>query len=159
RAYHRWFSPTLQRDMELLVFGESGARVLAFPTSLGRFHEWEDRGLVGSLADRLGAGRIQLYCVDNIDAESWYASDHHPAERARRHDAYDRYVLDEVSPFSREQNANPFLIVTGAGFGGYHAVSFALRHPEVCGRLLAMSALCDIKRFADGYYDETIYFH
>jgi esterase/lipase superfamily enzyme len=159
RAYHRWFSPTLQRDMELLVFGETGARVLAFPTSMGRYHEWEDRCLVRSLGDRIGAGRIQLYSLDSIDTESWYARDRTPAERAQRHDAYDRYVRDEVLPFAREQNPNPFVIVTGAGFGGYHAINFALRHPEACGRLLAMSALCDIKTFTDGYYDETVYFH
>src|SRR5436189_1244737 len=28
------------------------ARVLAFPTSMGTCHEWEDRGLVAALADR-----------------------------------------------------------------------------------------------------------
>lgn len=28
RSYHRWFSASLQRDMELLVFGHAGARVV-----------------------------------------------------------------------------------------------------------------------------------
>jgi len=37
RAYHRWHSPSLGRDMELLVYGHAGARVLVFPTSQGRF--------------------------------------------------------------------------------------------------------------------------
>ena len=43
REYHRWFSPSLGRDMELLIFGHAGARVLVFPSSLGSFFEWEDR--------------------------------------------------------------------------------------------------------------------
>ncbi len=34
REYLRWFSPSLQRDMEMLVFGHAGARVLVFPTSM-----------------------------------------------------------------------------------------------------------------------------
>jgi esterase/lipase superfamily enzyme len=36
REHHRWFSPALGREMELLVFGHSGARVIVFPTSQGR---------------------------------------------------------------------------------------------------------------------------
>ena len=43
REYHRWWSPSLHRDMELLEFGHGGARVIAFPTSRGRFYEWADR--------------------------------------------------------------------------------------------------------------------
>lgn len=31
RAYHRWFSPHMGHEMELLVFGQSGAKVLVFP--------------------------------------------------------------------------------------------------------------------------------
>src|SRR5689334_13567245 len=30
REYHRWYSPVLGRDMEMLVFGHAGARMLAF---------------------------------------------------------------------------------------------------------------------------------
>ena len=32
--------------MELLIFGWGGARVLVFPTSMGRYYEWEDRGII-----------------------------------------------------------------------------------------------------------------
>jgi hypothetical protein len=49
REYHRWYNPSLGRDMELLLFGPGGARVLAFPTSMGRFFEWEDHGMVDAL--------------------------------------------------------------------------------------------------------------
>jgi len=44
REYQHWYSPSLGREMELLIFGHAGARVLVFPTSMGRFFEWEDRG-------------------------------------------------------------------------------------------------------------------
>ena len=54
RVYHRWDSPALGRPMELLVFGHAGARVVVFPTSMGRFFEWEDRGMVGALAELTG---------------------------------------------------------------------------------------------------------
>jgi esterase/lipase superfamily enzyme len=159
RSHHRWHSPALRRDMDLLVFGHGGARVLAFPTSMGRFWDWEERGLVGALAEPLEQGRAQLVCVDSLDRESWYGHWKHPADRARRHEQYDRYVYEEVLPFSRSLNSDSPLIVTGPSFGGYHAVNFTLRHPESAVRVLSMSGLCDIRRFVDGYYDDAVYYN
>jgi esterase/lipase superfamily enzyme len=145
--------------MELLVFGHAGARVLVFPTSQGRFFEWEDRGMVGALAEHINNGWLQLYCVDSVDAESWYAEWKHPVDRSRRQDEYERYLTEELLPFSRHKNDNPFLITTGASFGAYHAVDFAFRHPHLVGRVVGMSGLYDITRFADGHYDGHVYRH
>jgi esterase/lipase superfamily enzyme len=145
--------------MELLVFGHAGARVIAFPTSQGRFFDWEDRGLVGALGEHLERGWIQLFCVDSVDGESWYAKWRHPAERVHRHVQYDHYLLTEVLPFTTQQNPNPFLITTGASFGAYHAVNFALRYPHLINRTIGMSGAYDIKRWVDGYYDDNLYFN
>ena len=117
REYHRWYSPSLHRDMELLVFGHAEARVLVFPTSKGRFHEWEDRGMMHALGHHIAQGWLQLYCVDSVDAESWYAYHLHPGARAWRQEQYDRYLCNEVLPLSRQKNSNPFLITTGASIG------------------------------------------
>jgi esterase/lipase superfamily enzyme len=159
RAYHRWESRALGRAMELLLFGHAGTRVVAFPTSMGRFFDWEDRGLVGALREPLERGTLQLFCVDSVDAESWYAKNKPPAARARRHADYDRYLLEEVLPFTLERNGDPFLTVAGVSFGGYHAVNFGLRHPETVDRILSMSGLCDIRQFTDGHHDEHVYFN
>jgi esterase/lipase superfamily enzyme len=92
-----------------------------------------------------------------VDSESWYAKRIHPTARALRHQQYDRYLLDEVLPFTRH-NPNPYLITTGASFGAYHALNFAFRHPEQVGRVIGMSGLYDIKEVTDGYSDENVYF-
>ncbi|HMA02538.1 MAG: esterase family protein [Gemmatimonas sp.] len=159
REHRRWKSPSLGRDMDLLIFGHAGARVLVFPTSMGRFFEWEDRGMIGALGEHLAKGWLQLYCVDSVDDESWYATHIHPADRARRHEAYERYLLHEVLPLSRHLNDNAFLITTGASFGAYHAMSFALRHPEITGRVVGMSGLYDIKQQTGGFSDDSVYFN
>jgi esterase/lipase superfamily enzyme len=159
REYFRHPSRALDRDMEMLVFGHAGARVVAFPTSMGRFFDWEERGLVAALSERLNGGRLQLFCVDSVDTESWYAKQIPPSQRARRHTQYDHYILEEVLPFSTQMNSNPFLIATGASFGAYHAVNFSFRHPTLVGRVLAMSGYYDIKRFTDGYSDDEVYFN
>ena len=49
REYHKWKSSRLGREMELLVFGHAGMPVVVFPTSGGRFYEFEDRGMIGAL--------------------------------------------------------------------------------------------------------------
>ena len=144
--------------MELLSFGHAGARVLVFPTSMGRFFEWEDRGMIAALADQIDEGWIQLCCVDSVDSESWYAKRRHPGERAARHVQYERYVIEEVIPFTRI-NPNPFLIVTGTSFGAYHAMNLALRHPEQVGRVIGLSGVYDIKQMTEGYSDDTVYFN
>src|SRR5690606_11372546 len=159
REYHRWHSSSLNRDMEMLVFGHAGARVLVFPTSQGKFYEWEDRGMIRALGDHIHNGWLQVYCVDSIDSESWYCGWAHPSGRAYRHSQYDAYLFNEVLPFSERKNSNPFLITVGASFSGYHAMNFGLRHPSHVNRILAMSGLFDIRRFTDGYYDDNVYYN
>jgi esterase/lipase superfamily enzyme len=158
RDFVRWHSPALGRDMDLLVFGHAGARVLVFPTSMGRFFEWEDRGMMDALADHLRNGWLQLVCVDSVDEESWYGRWKRPLhERAWRHMQYEHYILSEVLPFTLHRNPNPFLITTGASFGAYHAVNMAFRHPHLFGRVIGMSGLYDISELTRGEYDENVY--
>ena len=157
REHVRWFSPRLDRDMDLLVFGHAGARVLVFPSSMGRFFEWEDQGMIGALGEQLERGWLQLYCVDSVDAESWYAKHKHPAERAAWHSRYDAYLRDEVLPLMQSRNPNPFLITTGASFGAYHALTFALRYPHLVNRAVGLSGVYDIREVTDGYTDQHVY--
>ena len=39
--------------MEALVFGDGGSPLVVFPTSMGKFFEYEDRGMIGALAGKL----------------------------------------------------------------------------------------------------------
>jgi esterase/lipase superfamily enzyme len=157
REYHRWWSSSLHRDMELLEFGHAGARVVAFPTSRGRFYEWENNGVVGALAHLIENGWLHLVCVDTVDEESWYAYHVHPGARAWRHEQYTGYLVNEVLPWARRRNGHPFTILTGASFGAFHALSMALRYPDQVNRVLSMSGLTDIKMFLGGYHNETVY--
>lgn len=156
REHARWFSPRLDRDMDLLIFGHAGARVIVFPSSMGRFFEWEDQGMIAALGEQLENGWLQLYCVDSVDSDSWYAKWKHPADRAFYHSRYDAYIRDEVVPLT-QRNDNPFLMTTGASFGAYHALTFALRYPHLVGRAIGLSGVYDIREVTDGYTDEHVY--
>lgn len=150
REYVAWHSPSLGRTMELLVFGHGGAPVITFPTSCGKFFEWEDFGMIRTLRSALDAGRVQLFCLDSVDAESWYDRAAHPESRIARDDAYDRYLVHEVVPFVRTRNGGR-LTAAGASFGGYHAVDKGLRHPDVFGRVLSFSGAYDLSWFLGGH--------
>jgi esterase/lipase superfamily enzyme len=65
REYHKWYSSRLGRDMEMLVIGYAGLPVLVFPTSGGRFYEFEDRGMIGAVGGRVERGDLQFFCVDS----------------------------------------------------------------------------------------------
>jgi esterase/lipase superfamily enzyme len=160
REYHRWYSPSLGRDMELLIFGHGGLPVIVYPTSRGRFYEWEDRGMVGALGHRIDPGNLRLCCVDSIDGESWYNYGAHPRQRIERHLAYERYLLDEVIPLIHRQAPgyeDRRVGTTGTSLGAFHAALFAFRFPASVSVMLAMSGKFDNTMFVYGYHDELTY--
>jgi esterase/lipase superfamily enzyme len=164
REYQKWLSPVLNKEMELLVFGDRGTPVLFFPTRTARFFDYEDWKIVGAVQDRIEAGQLQLFCVDSLDIESFYAQTASQA-KIKRHIEYEQYILKEVIPFIRKKNKNP-LTVAGCSFGGYHAVNIAFRHPTLFAKVVGMSARYDLTvtspAFADlldGYFDEDVYYN
>ena len=159
REYHHWFSPTLQREMEILVFGDGGVPVMVFPTSKGRFYDYEDRGMVATIAGIIERRSVQLFCLDSIDAESWYNESAHPRFRVLRHIEYEEYILKEAIPFIRSKNPTDKLFVTGCSFGGYHAINFTLRHPGSVDSCISLSGSFDIRGFLSGYTDEDCYYN
>lgn len=161
REYHKWFSHELGRDMEMLVFGHDGVPAVVFPTSQARFYEFEDRGMVAAVQDKIDSGRLQLFCVDSVDAESWYNQGVGPRWRIARHVQYDKYIVHEVATFARWLNQNPYFFTLGCSFGGFHAVNAAFRHPDVFTGCLSMSGAFDLKGlgFLPGYYDEDVFYN
>ena len=160
RDYVAWHSPILGRPMELLWFGHGGRPMIWFPTSMGRFYQNEDFGLIGAVADLIEDGMVQVGCVDSVDAESFYAKDRHPAERLVRHDQYDRYLQHEVVPWVRTKAGTAARVATlGCSFGAYHAVNFGFRHPDLVDKVVGFSGKYDIHSFLDGYWDDTAYLH
>jgi esterase/lipase superfamily enzyme len=149
--------------MELLVFGHSGASVLFFPTRTARFYDYENWKIVESLQDKIEQGLLQLFCVDSVDIESFYAPIP-PNEKIRRHLQYERYILQEVLPLIMFRNNFKWLVAAGCSLGGYHAVNIAFKYPEYFNQVVAMSARYDLTLSAstfpdlfNGYIDENVY--
>ena len=64
REYHKGYSQELNREMDALVFGHAGTPLLVFPTSMGKYFEYEDRGMISVLAPKIERGELRLDIVE-----------------------------------------------------------------------------------------------
>jgi esterase/lipase superfamily enzyme len=165
REYHKWYSTNLEKDMELLVFGHAGTKVLLFPPRMGRFYDYENWSVVEALSDKIKQGFLQIYCVDSVDIESFYNDFSHPGYRIYRHTQYEKYIIREVVPLANKINLDSHLISAGYSLGAYRAVNIAMRHPHLFCKVLGMSGRYDLTEskgyFQDllsGYHDTVVYF-
>ena len=71
----------------------------------------------------------------------WTDKDRPLSHRMQRHAAYERFILDTLVPFIREDCRWPNAPITAVGcsLGGTYASLFALKHPETFPQVLCMS--------------------
>jgi esterase/lipase superfamily enzyme len=152
--------------MELLIFGHAGAKVLMFPTRDGSFWEYEKLNIVASLAHKVDAGHLQLYCIEGLAQETFYDFGRHPSDRIRRHAAFEEYILNEVFPLMASSNSHDCTMAVGCSLGAFQATSLVLRHPQLFRKLVAFSGRFDLTMkiecfgdLFDGHYGDDIYFY
>ena len=161
REYHKWFSPRLNREMEMLVFGacQGGSSnfipAIVFPTAHGRFYEFEDNGMVQAIASKLARCEIQLFCVDRLEA--WIDDSLSGQEKIEQQLQYESYILHEVLPLIHGSKQHPHVAAIGCGFGGYQAANIALRHPDRFNSFLAIGTDFDVSWRLNGHMDENVY--
>jgi esterase/lipase superfamily enzyme len=145
----------------LVAYGHWGRPVLAFPAEAGRAWDFENHGMVGAIADLIDAGRVKLYCVDSADAQTWSDNTVPTEERARRHDGYERWLLDVVVPWiARNCGGAGEIVTVGCSLGAYHAVNVALRHADRFPLAIGLSGNYDPTAWhAWGEVGDTTYFH
>lgn len=157
--YHRWYSHNTGRDMEMRIFGHYGRPLIVFPCAGGSFHEFEDFGMLDIVKDYINEGRLKIFCVDSLDNETFLKKDGNMADNIWRHEAYDRYIVDEVAPFIRNHCQSDIKIaLTGNSMGGYHSVNFLLKHPNVFDACIALAGVYSLRDILEcDYYDENVY--
>lgn len=159
REAHRWYSPNLGRDMELLMYGDGGQPLLAFPSQDGRFWDWEGFGMIGGIADFIESGALTVAAVDSVDGESWTNEWAEPRERARRHEAYERYVIEEVLPLLSLVTGRDLAWAAGPSLGAFHAANLFFRRPDRLDGMIAISGVYSTQMFVGGATGDEIYFN
>ncbi len=155
---HNWFSPNLGHEMPVRVYGHYGRPLLVFPCAGGSHHEFEDFGMVESIRYFIDSGRVKVFTIASIDNQSWLNSGAHPGDRAARHEAYDRYVVNEVVPFIRNHLGGDCRIaLAGNSLGAFHSVNFCLRHPDVFDATIALAGVYRTNHLVGDYMDDNVY--
>jgi esterase/lipase superfamily enzyme len=128
----------------VVAYGHYGRPVLVFPSEQGQAYDFENNGMIGAVADLIEAGRVKFYCVDSADRYTWSDTSVPTEERARRHGAYESWVLDEVVPWMSADSGGVGEFVTlGCSLGGYHAANFALKRADLFPLAICLSGNYD----------------
>lgn len=153
-----WYSGNLRRNMTVKVYGVGGVPLLVFPTQDAMSDNFENFGMIDTLSGFIDSGKIQLFCVDTVDQETWSNIWGDKEWRASRQEGYYRYIVEEVVPFIRDVNGTGNLpVAAGCSLGGLHATIVFLRRPELFAGMLSLSGVYDAKFFFDGWLNPVLY--
>lgn len=154
------YSPAIGADGGLIAYGSYGRPLLVFPSEQGKCFDYENNGMIGAISHLIDEGRVKVYCVDSFDAGSWVDKTIPLEERARRHGAYEDWILGQVVPFIADDCGGPQqIITTGSSFGAFHAVNFALRRADLFPMAIGLSGVYDVGHLGWGERGDTTYFN
>jgi esterase/lipase superfamily enzyme len=160
REHHKIYSPAIGAEGELIVYGHWGRPVVVFPSEQGRPWDYEERGMIDSVAHLIDGGRAKVYCVDSYDSWSWHGNVRSLEERAERHQLYEDWIVNQVVPWINDDCGGPQEnIVTGCSFGAYHAANFALKRADLFPLAICQSGVYDVSVTGGGQRGETFYFN
>lgn len=160
KEIHSWYSPALNKEMPVAVYGHYGYALLMIPTAAADYLEYERFQLIDELRPLIDAGKIKIFSVNSINMESWMNKQMEGAHKAIRQNQFNEYIFNEVVPFIKTFTSNETPIITcGASFGALHAMNLFLKRPDLFSGSIAMSGVYDLMEYTDGYYDEQVYFN
>ncbi len=156
----RWHSPHLEREVQLVRWGEIGTPVLLFPTAGGDAEEVERFHLVRMLEPLMDAGRIKVYSTDSIAGKAWISGEHSGEYCSKLQNLFDAFIYKEVGEAIRKDCNSPDIeiVATGASIGAFNAVATVCRHPDVFKLAIAMSGTFDLSKYLEGRFNQDFYF-
>ncbi len=162
--YYKEFSHELNRDMEFKVFGYAGKPCIVFPVQNGRFYDFENFGMIDAAKEYIESGRIQFFCIDSIDQETWLNKEADPRDRMELHERWFHYVTDEfayrvkeISAYANGGKKYDKFMTCGCDLGAFHALNVMLRRPDLFEEVLSMSGIYQTSYYFQDYHDELTY--
>ena len=156
-SYYKEYSAQLGRDMEFKRYGWDGKPCIVFPCMNGRFYDYENFHMPEAIAPFLESGKLQLFCADGIDEETWTAQGD-PRGRIERHEAWYRYITEELIPrIYAVTGRSEKLMTTGCSMGAFHAANFFFRRPDLIDTIVALSGMYQADFFFGDYCDDLVY--
>lgn len=160
REITSWYSPSLNKEMPVAVYGHYGFALLLVPTAAADYLEYERFQLLDHIAPYVDAGLVKVFSIDSINNESWLDKKAEPWYKSLRHQQWNDYVYNEVVPFIRHRTSGETPIITsGASFGALHSMNLFLKRPDLINGTIAMSGVYDLMEYTNGHYDDHVYFN
>jgi esterase/lipase superfamily enzyme len=160
REIHGWYSPSLNKHMEIAMYGHYGFALLLLPTAAADYLEYERFQLIDAMQHQINSGKVKVFSINSINSESWLNPDMHPRHKAIRHQQFNDYVFNEVVPFIKNMTSQDTSVITcGASFGALHAANLFFRRPDLINGMIAMSGDYNLSSYTKGYHDQDVYFN
>jgi esterase/lipase superfamily enzyme len=155
-----WYSPRLDKEMPIAVYGNYGFALLLVPTAAADFLEYERFQLIESLRPFIDSGKVKVFSINSINNESWMNYDMDPKHKVIRHQQFNSYVYDEVIPFIKTHTSYETpVIISGASFGALHSMNLFLKRPDLINGVISLSGVYDLTEYSRGYFDEDVYYN
>jgi esterase/lipase superfamily enzyme len=157
RVSETWRSPRLDREVQVVRWGEVGTPVLFFATAAGDAEECERFLMIDALEPLLSAGRIKLYSVDSVPGQVWLKERRNrtPAASAALA-AFDGYLTQELVPaIHADCGGAQDIVVAGPSIGAFNALTAICRHPDLFSHAICMSGTYGLEKFIEGEVDEN----
>jgi len=155
-----WYSPSLDKDMPIVTYGDFGFALLLIPTAAADYLEYERFQLIDYLANYIESGKVKVFSVNSINNESWLNNNMEGAHKAIRHNQFNQYIFNEVIPFIKSNTSHDTPVITcGASFGALHSMNLFLKRPDIINGVIAMSGVYDLTEYSKGYWDDQVYFN
>jgi esterase/lipase superfamily enzyme len=160
RQLTSWYSPRLQKDMPMAVYGHYGFALLLVPTAAADYLEYERFQLINSIQGFIDSGKVKVFSINSINNESWLNNEMEPRQKSIRNQQFNGYVLEEVVPFVRTHTSQETpIIICGASFGALHSMNLFLKRPDLMQGVIALSGVYDLTEYTKGYFDDDVYFN
>lgn len=158
RRYISWASPSMGKEMEILILGSGGTPVILFPSAHGNFREWDNHGAFSILEEQIENGYNQFFCIDSF-SECFLNNQTDTVSRMKRFNSFQNYMMDEVLPFITKENENPYVIAAGAALGACAALLFGLKYPLHFRKVIGLCGYYDIRVHTNHVIDDHVYFN
>jgi esterase/lipase superfamily enzyme len=146
--------------MDIVTYGHWGFALLLLPTAGADYLEYERFLMLDAIKPYIDSGKVKVFSINSINAESWLNNNMHPRHKAIRHVQFNRYVEQEVIPYIRSRTSLKTPVITcGASLGALHAANLFFRRPDLINGTIAMSGVYDLTTYTDDYWDEDVYFN
>ncbi|MCC5934284.1 MAG: hypothetical protein JJU35_08525 [Balneolales bacterium] len=152
-----WNSPSLGADVVVRIYGTGGTPVLFFNSLCDAADT--DAEFLESIAFQIDNRLNMVITLEKPDYRLIFDETEDPRRRLIEFLHVESFVIDELIPRIKKLAGNDFIIVAGAGHGGYLALNMLLRHPSKFDKCISIGGKYDMRPHFDGAADEDFYYN